>query len=108
MLATQVLDSFNEATGKRYSGKDWLRAIVSRIRDHPDLSFERYAEIVKQQVAHPWWRGDPTPSVIFGNAKVFDRALNGARGKKKDERLAAYNRTTDEQPTYYPPGWDEE
>jgi hypothetical protein len=78
--ATSILDSFNEVSGRRFAGKEWLAKIVLRLREHPELALRRHREIIREQFEHPWWTGDPTPSVVYGNGAVFDRALNGVRG----------------------------
>ena len=85
LLAQEVLTAFNERSGKRFSGKEWLASIVRRVREHPDVSLERHKEIIDQQFGRPWWKDDPTPSVIYGNGKVFDRALNSSLGPAKRE-----------------------
>lgn len=85
-LASEILAAFNEASGKKFAGREWLASIVRRIREHPDVSLKRHKEIVSEQFEHPWWKDDPTPSVIYGNGKTFDRALNSAKGRKRERR----------------------
>lgn len=87
-LAVLVLEAFNEASGKDFRGKDWLRAIVSRLREYPDVSLEKHKEIIREQFDNPWWKGDPTPSVIYGNGKTFDRAVNSAKGEKRERKYS--------------------
>lgn len=79
-LCDAILAAFNEATGKSFAGVEWRKKIILRIREHPELEAARHAEIIALQVEHPWWTGDPTPSVIYGNGATFDRALNKVRG----------------------------
>ncbi len=64
--------------------------IVRRAREHPELTLEDHEGLIKVQFENPWWKGDPTPSVIYGNGRVFDRALNGARGAAPEPRKRRY------------------
>lgn len=92
---TSILAIFNELSGKRFAGKEWLRAIIMRVREHPEMTLDEHRTVMTQQFAAPWWNGDPTPSVIYGNGKVFDRALNGVRGFSHDVGDGAYRYTAD-------------
>lgn len=79
-LTDGILAVLNEAMGKKFAGKEWRRAIIMRIREHPELTLAEHKGVIEFQVANPWWRGDPTPSVIYGRGDVFDRAMNSVRG----------------------------
>lgn len=82
-----LLDLFNELSGKRFSGKSWRESVLRRMFEHPDLGLTEHQALVRFQFEHPWWKGDPTPSVIWGNDRVFDRALNrtgAAEAEKPD------------------------
>lgn len=83
-FAITVLGIFNEISGRKFGSKEALGKIVLRHREHPELDIERHRGIITQQFEHPWWKGDPSPSVIYGNGDVFDRALNGVRGNGHD------------------------
>lgn len=85
-----LLDVFNEVSDKRFSGKSWRESIVRRLREHPEIGLDEHEAIVRGQFERPWWKGDPTPSVIWGNDRVFDRALNRAQGPRP-ERTTGYN-----------------
>lgn len=87
-----LLDVFNAETGKRFAGKEWRAMVVRRLREHLDVGLDELVEMVKHQCAHPWWEGDPTPSVIFGNGRVFDMALNRVQGRGKKERERKFTR----------------
>lgn len=84
-LVDALLGKFNERAGKRYAGREWREAIVRRIREHPDMPLVQHLAIIDTQFDHPWWKGDATPSVIWGNGRVFDRALNGAKGSAGED-----------------------
>lgn len=79
-----LLDLFNERAGKKFSGKSWRESIIRRLREHSDMDLTDHTRLVEEQFAHPWWQGDPSPNVIWGNDRAFDRAVNGV-GKKQDE-----------------------
>jgi Helix-turn-helix domain len=79
-FALSVLAIFNAVSGKRFGSKEALGKIILRHREHPDLAAEDHERIIREQFERPWWSGDPSPAVIYGNGEVFDRALNGVRG----------------------------
>jgi hypothetical protein len=79
-FAIEVLDAFNEITGKKFAAKETLGKIIRSRRDHPELDVAAHRRIIEQQIAAPWWTGDVSPSVIYGNGPLFDRAVNGTRG----------------------------
>lgn len=103
-LASAVLAAFNNVAGTRYSGKDWISSIVMRIREHPDLPLEAHEATIRHQLGHPWWRGPASPSVIYGNGRVFESAVHAAAGSgltapPTDQELASYG-------TLWGPGTD--
>lgn len=79
-FAVAVLAVFNEISGRKFASKEAIGKIVLRHREHPELSVDQHRALIKVQFEHPWWKGDPSPSVIYGNGDVFDRAVNGVRG----------------------------
>jgi hypothetical protein len=88
-LTDEILKAFNERSGKNFAGAEWRRAIIGRIREHPEVTLDRHREIIEQQFAAPWWKGDATPAVIYGNGKVFDRALNSIQAVPKTRKYTA-------------------
>lgn len=85
-LVDALLARFNErAGGKSYSGKEWREAIVRRLREHSGMTADEHLGLIDRQFERPWWKGDATPSVIWGNGRVFDRAVNGAQGAPPEE-----------------------
>ena len=94
-LACAVLAAFNEFAGSRYRSADWVGKIVSRIREHSQLGIQQHRAIIASAFADPWWRGDASPSVIYGNAGIFERTLLNARrtvesGTMTVEEMASY------------------
>jgi hypothetical protein len=91
-FAIAVLDVFNEITGKKFAAKETLGKIILRHREHPELDVADHRRIIEEQVAHPWWKGDVSPAVIYGNGPLFDRALNGVRAAPADPLKVNYTR----------------
>lgn len=73
--AKEILAYWNGRTEQRLAAPDWLAKIISRIREHPELSVDNHCEIINANLAHPWWTGPATPSVVYGNAAQFERAI---------------------------------
>lgn len=78
-FAARVLDEWNRCTEQTLVSKDWLRKIVMRMREHPELTVTDHAHVINAALSDPWWNGHPSPSVIYGNGAVFERALTLAR-----------------------------
>lgn len=82
-FAETALAIFNEVAGTRFGAKSWLKMIIGCHRQHPELTTEDHRRVIEEQFAAPWWKGDPTPAVIYGGGgAAFDRALNGVRGPR--------------------------
>lgn len=68
--------------------------IGMRARQWPDLSPEDFRMIVNRGFARPWWRGRPTPGVIF-NPGLFESLIaqpGEPRGSDFDEYLRTLER----------------
>ena len=77
--AQAILDAYNEvAGGTPFTSKEWLAKIVMRDREHPDLTVEQHHEIIERNFRAPWWKGDPSPSVIYGNAALFEQCMRSS------------------------------
>ena len=74
-LAAMILHAWNTVTGQHLRAKEWLGKIVMRVREHPELTRRDHEEIIRRALADPWWKGDPSPSVVYGNGAVFERAM---------------------------------
>lgn len=81
--ASSLLDLFNELAGKSFSGKSWRESIIRRMREHPEVSLAEHQALVRFQFEHPWWKNEPTPGVIWGNDRVFDRTVNKVESDRK-------------------------
>jgi hypothetical protein len=89
-MAEAVLATYNAVFTpvRSFSGKEWLKDIIGRLREHPELALDEHRDVMEKMHAHPWWTDTPTPAVIYGNGKVFDRALN--QEPPKDDGMDAY------------------
>lgn len=91
-LAAEVLSAWNELTGQDLRARTWLAKIVMRIREYPEATLADHRYIITTNLEDPWWKGEPTPSVIYGNDAQFERAIQTARSAdafgRDDERLA--------------------
>lgn len=59
---------------------DALKRITGAVLDHPDVSTERWGEVVRDTLASPWWSGPPSVGVVFGPA-VVEKNLARPAGK---------------------------
>ncbi len=87
--------AYNEATGQSRSSVDALRMIVGRMREHPELSVGDHEHLIRDAVAHPWWKDGTNPNVIYGNGNVFESCLEAALARSRGEP------TGGKQPTRY-------
>jgi DNA-binding Lrp family transcriptional regulator len=93
--ALAVLAAFNvECGGRPFRSKDHVAKIVMRIREQPALSVEEHHEIIRRNFANPWWKGPPTPSVVYGNGSLFESAMRNTgvreprtKAERKDARV---------------------
>jgi hypothetical protein len=77
-LAFAILQEFNRVSKRRFSSAGFLAKIIMRIREHPDVTLDGHVAVIEHAFRHPWWKGDPSPSVVYGNDALFERALNAA------------------------------
>lgn len=90
-LAVAVLAAWNAQTGQRNTSREWLEKILRRIREHPDLDLDAHAALIADALAHPWWKDAPSPSVVYGNGAIFEKAIASAtapRSTAGDRRLS--------------------
>lgn len=91
-LAVAVLGVFSAVATEHsdrafsFGSKEAAKKVILRHREHPDLDLAAHEAIIRGQFEHPWWKGDPSPSVVYGNGDVFDRALNGVRGDRQEKK----------------------
>lgn len=96
-MARAVLAEWNSQTGSSYTAKSWLKIIVMRIREHPEMSIIDHSELIRRQLAAPWWKTrSPTPRLIYGNDRVFERSMNEGTGPRKYHRRYGRGMTPEE------------
>lgn len=95
-LARLILLDWNSATGQTLVSRDWLAKIIMRVREHPELTVDDHAAIVRANLAEPWWKGPPTPAVVYGNGAQFERAMMQARNPTARGGAAALDVAMDE------------
>jgi len=74
-LAESILLEFNDVFSTRFTIAAWGAKLVLRIREHSGLDRADHRRIIEAQARAPWWSGSPSPSVIYGNAAIFERAI---------------------------------
>lgn len=99
IFAQATLNAWNEITDQRFTSVDWIRKIVMRIREHPELQLADMYDVIRSALEDPWWDGPPSPSVVFGNGALFETALSrrgsGATGRRKAQRFGRGMTTAD-------------
>lgn len=74
-LAENVLGHWNIIAKQDLTSDEWVRKIVMRIREHPELTSDDHYRIIHAAFTDPWWKGISGPSVVYGNGAVFEQAL---------------------------------
>lgn len=80
--ALAVLAAYNEVDEARFEGQVWLRKIIMRLREHPKLTVDEHKAVIARAFEQPWWKGVPTPSVVYGNEALFESALAASRAPR--------------------------
>jgi len=89
-LSQRVLELWNEISGQKLRGRGWLGKIVMRIREHPELTYEDHGFVIQRNLDDPWWKGDATPSVIYGSDTQFDRSIVQAGSANRNGSQGAF------------------
>lgn len=90
--AARILAEWNQQAGQNLSSPDWLSKIVMRIREYPALEVEGHARVIAYALAHPWWKGNATPSVVYGSGAQFERSIVAADAPRNGEAPGRYGR----------------
>jgi hypothetical protein len=90
-LAMQVLAAWNRATGQSLRATATLGKIIMRLREYPELDLAAHEHIIDVSLARPWWRGTPSPNVIYGNDAQFERQLAEASRSATSEVQSAFD-----------------
>lgn len=78
ILAPAILAEWNVLANQQLRSHDWLRKIILRVREYPELGLAEHAHIIRYALDHPWWKGDPSPAVVYGNGALFEQHLTQA------------------------------
>jgi hypothetical protein len=81
-----LLAAFNQLTESRHFRKEWVAKIVMRLREHPDLTIDDHLRVLTYSIDHPWWRGRPSPAVVYGNAALYEQRVEEERAPAADGR----------------------
>lgn len=83
-LAAVVVSQFNSSAGTELSVDAHLTPIVGRIREKPKYTAKHHRKIIEAVFAgEHWWKGAPTPKIIYGNPGIFEQSIELARAKEK-------------------------
>lgn len=89
-LAVLVLGHWNIIAKQDLTSDDWLRMIVMRIREYPDMTSDDHYWLIHKVLndSDPWWKV-LAPNIVYGNGAQFERCLTLARNghKPKPEKL---------------------
>jgi len=100
-LARSVLATWNAMAGQDLRSVEWIRKIVMRVREYPEMDLDAHAAVIGRVLAgDPWWTGPPSPALIYGNGAVFESALTesppGAGHTSRPGRRFGRGVTTDD------------
>jgi hypothetical protein len=79
-LAAKALAAFNKQSKGKYADPKYLRQIEARISEYPDLSLHDHVRIIRANFLRPWWKDTPSPSVLYGSRRAFEKALTTDAG----------------------------
>lgn len=83
-LAAAVVSLFNSSAGTALSVDAHLTPIVGRIREKPEYDERQHRAIIDAVFAgEHWWKGAPTPKIIYGNPAIFEQSIELARARQK-------------------------
>lgn len=87
-LATAVLAVWNDRAKSNppFRAESWIRKIVMRIREHPDLDLDGHTSVIEGALADPWWTGASSPAVVYGNDSLFEQVAHGGGGGRRNGR----------------------
>ena len=96
-LARRLLAAFNIENGSGYPLDGQMDKIVRAIRRRPDLSEQDHLGIIAKAMRDPWWKGQPSPAVIWGKPDLFDAHVEAWRSKdsrSSSSRFSKYDEGT--------------
>lgn len=99
-LVDSLIRAFNVEANTRFSPAAWTDDLTARFREHPELTEADHLRVVRAAFASQWWKREdrtsqPSPAVIWGSAKQFDRTLQEADSRRQDTSQPTYDDTTE-------------
>jgi hypothetical protein len=81
-LTLRVLEAFNAHSGRKYralksSGQpsEAAKYVYKRIREYPDLGYEKHVDIIRRVVASKWWGDAPASFNVVYGPRVFEENI---------------------------------
>jgi hypothetical protein len=79
-LSGQVLAAFNEEAETDFRSDRYLRIIEAQIAKRPDVDLDQHRQAIRSTLhlsgKEKWWKGNPSPDLVYANERAFERALN--------------------------------
>lgn len=82
-LPEQIVEAFNAQLGTRCKPSVFAGTVSARVRENPELTLDDHRAIIAAAAERPWWRGQPSPRVIYCSPEQFHTALGQLSGKKR-------------------------
>lgn len=73
--AKEILSVWNTVAGQNLRAVQWLRKIEARCKTFPELQLDDHERVIRSAFAAPWWKGAPTPNVVYGTDAQFERSM---------------------------------
>jgi DNA-binding transcriptional ArsR family regulator len=88
-LVDSLIRAFNVEAHTRFAAATWAPDIVACLRLHPELTEAEHLRVIRAAFATQWWKREdrtrqPSPAVIWGSAKQFERTLQEADSRRQD------------------------
>lgn len=81
-LASALLGYFNDRAGVNFRAPEYLRSVVMRIREFPDVTEGEHRQLIDWVLGlrgkAKWWT-EAAPNIVYGNSRAFDRSLHNLR-----------------------------
>lgn len=75
-----IIAAFANLAQQRFTTEAWAERVIRCLRAHPDVTEADHMAIIAAAFQDPWWQGQPTPAVLYGNVGQFERQLAEWRG----------------------------
>lgn len=90
VLVRRLVQAFNARAATTYSPTAYGEQVLACVRAHPELSEEDHLQLVPAAFRVSWWKPrEPSPAVIWGNLRLFDRTLHESR--RQDSGQPSYD-----------------